>query len=140
MLTIEEKKERARIRKARWRSENPDKYRQELNKASERDKAKRANQPKKIKQYQGNHPSEMDGWVFVGDLNVIAGRSWKVYKKHSAESWFTVKVCCVGRRPSKANFWLSWNGDRMAKSKSYIAAIEYMPEIVSETQRLLEKA
>jgi hypothetical protein len=45
-----------------------------------------------------------------------------------ANGWISLKLIAEGRRP-KNNWWLSWNGERLAKGRDCKLLIEHHPEI-----------
>jgi hypothetical protein len=124
-----------RIKK--WREKNPEKARQSQKQQQQRQKELRAK--KGPRQFSGNHPSIELGWVHVGDTGIVDDRIWSIYAKPSnnASEWWQVKICCNGKRAKKANFWLSWNGSRMAKGSSYANCLENIPELPRLAESIL---
>lgn len=72
---------------------------------------------------RGNIPPEKDGWVEVGKLpgGKIKGTRWRVFFRgqNKSKEWILIKVVADGRAEGKANYWLSWNGERFAFLQDY---------------------
>lgn len=125
-------------RAKKWRENNPSKFNASQKAQQEKKKAER--KKKGPRQFSGNHPDEAMGWEHIADTEKMDNRVWSVYAKESGNGseWWQVKVCCNGKRARKANFWLSWNGERMAKGKAYAQALEDIPQMPEAVKEILK--
>jgi len=57
-----------------------------------------------------------EGWRDVGVINEVYGVSWTLYAKIEKNyGWRALKLAANGKAPHKANYWLNWNGERLAQ-------------------------
>lgn len=88
------------------------------------------------KMYKGKKP-RTSGWEQIGEVENDC--RWLVFVKDSPDSeWMTVKVVAVDRAPSKANYWLGWNGKRFAQQQDAFAIMQHRPELLRAAERMLE--
>ena len=88
------------------------------------------------KMYKGKKPRTA-GWEQIGEVENEC--RWLVFVKDGAKSeWMTVKVVADGRAPSKANYWLGWNGKRFAQQQDAFAIMQRRPELLRAVERLIE--
>ena len=81
--------------------------------------------------YVGNPGNKNDGWEFVGCVGELENSDWVAYSKSqpSDGEWIYIKLSSTGAVPYKANYWLSWNGERFAKGGDIIKLLEHRPEL-----------
>ena len=86
----------------------------------------------KPKRYRGNPVQDEGGWehIWYGESG------WTMAIKAGAE-WQQVKLAANGTAEHKANYWLAWNGERMAKSTDYGLLEKNRPELAARVIRCL---
>jgi hypothetical protein len=88
------------------------------------------------KMYKGKKP-RTGGWEQIGEVENDC--RWFVFVKDNPDSeWMTVKVVAADRAPSKANYWLGWNGKHFANFKDMLALVQHRPELLRAVERMLE--
>jgi hypothetical protein len=53
------------------------------------------------KTYTGNPPTD-------GEL-LARTTQWELYQRNSSGAWVNLKLCAIGRRTHKANYWLAYD-------------------------------
>lgn len=83
------------------------------------------------RRYLGNPGEESEGWSLVGCIGKLEKSNWVAYSKKqpSDGEWDYIKLSSLAPVPYKANYWLSWNGERFAKGGDIIKMIEHRPEL-----------
>ena len=96
---------------------------------------------KKVKMWCGNPPEEQM-WVKVCDLGKFDGIGWMLYSKvPDADSpWQSFKLVADGVVPGKANYRLSWNGERFAVHPHVGLLQEFRPALAKAVLKVLDKA
>ena len=86
------------------------------------------------KLYSGNHGEDGDGWIKIGQIGKFDGVKWSIYRKPqpNGSEWDYVKVVADGKAPRKANYWLSWNGDRFAIGGDFLKMLEHRKDMYDE--------
>tara|TARA_R110000803_G_scaffold44795_1_gene94668 strand:- start:922 stop:1233 length:312 start_codon:yes stop_codon:yes gene_type:complete len=84
------------------------------------------------KKYRGN-PLPGDGYHQF-KTEPVYGTTWLVQTQKMDKIWRGVKVSAVGAVASKANYWLSWNGERWAKGKDLALIERHRPSLLSAVQ------
>ena len=88
------------------------------------------------KLYAGNRPSSI-GWALIGEIEDDV--RWLVFvKQNSSSGWLSLKVVADGCAPSKANYWLGWNGQRFSKKRDVEMLTEYRPALLKAIERFAE--
>jgi hypothetical protein len=65
------------------------------------------------------------------------GVEWLVYMRPgSGNGWDSVKVVANGRAPTKANYWLGWNGSRFASQHGLVMLLK-RPVLAAGVEKLL---
>jgi hypothetical protein len=79
-------------------------------------------------------------WIEVALVEGEDG-SWRVYERLAEPNrlWRAVRVAAVGAAPSKANYWLAWNGDRLAKGKDSQNMEQYRPLLFAAVLDILRE-
>jgi hypothetical protein len=54
--------------------------------------------------------------------------------------WQNIKICCSGKNENKANFWVTWNGERFFKNRDAKILENKYPFLFSAVKRILFKA
>jgi hypothetical protein len=96
---------------------------------------------KKVKMWCGNPPDDQM-WSKVCDLGKFDGINWVMYSKvPDADSpWQSFKLVADGVVPGKANYRLSWNGERFALHPDFVSLQEFRPALARAVNRALDKA
>lgn len=76
------------------------------------------------KSYTGNAPPAEDGWVLHTKLSGF--ELWR--RPWNEAGWLQLKLVAT-RRSKKANYWLSWNGNRLAEGKDAPLLLEHHPVV-----------
>jgi len=83
----------------------------------------------KVKKYLGR-PTESGGWSAIGEVGVFGGVRWILYasdeRKHG---WRNMKLAAKGWAPDKANYWIGWNGERLAATSDQRKLETQKPEL-----------
>ena len=88
-----------------------------------------------VKNYTGKKPRPA-GWREVGVVEDDA--RWLVFVRENADSeWLTVKVVVDGRAPTKANYWLGWNGLRFGRHADLVSLAQQRPAVLEGVERVL---
>ena len=74
--------------------------------------------------FKGNHPTEEFGWIKIGSIE-HKEFDFSVFAKEWSNGWRQIKVSSNKKTRNKANYWLSWNGERFANGKDYKAMTEH---------------
>ena len=93
---------------------------------------KKEKKPTKPRKHKGN-PAEGDGWesIWYGD-----GVEWTLAIKAGGE-WQQVKLAANGTVEHKANYWLAWNGERLARSIGLKLLEQNRPDLAARVLRTL---
>ena len=96
---------------------------------------------KKPKMWCGNPPDDQM-WSKVCDLGKFDGIGWEMYSKvPDADSpWQSFKLVADGVVPGKANYRLSWNGERFAVHPHVELLQEFRPALAKAVLKVLDKA
>ena len=96
---------------------------------------------KKLKMWCGNPPDDQM-WSKVCDLGKFDGIGWMMYSKvPDADSpWQSFKLVADGVVPGKANYRLSWNGERFAVHPHVELLQEFRPALAKAVLKVLDKA
>jgi hypothetical protein len=96
---------------------------------------------KKVKMWCGNPPEEQM-WAKVCDLGKFDGIGWVMYSKvpDVDSPWQSYKLVADGVVPGKANYRLSWNGERFALHPHLVSLQEFRPALARAVNRALDKA
>lgn len=80
-----------------------------------------------------------DTWRKVGSLGSLEGVEWLAFIRDEPNcyGWNMVKVSCDGYAEAKANYWLTWNGERIAKSREMAVMCKHRPELAKRLVKLL---
>jgi hypothetical protein len=90
----------------------------------------------KVKKYLGT-AADADGWQTVGDVGVADGVRWVLYvSKTHKNGWWNAKLSAKGWAPVKANYWLAWNGERLAMTKDRKRLIEERPGLEEKVSKM----
>jgi hypothetical protein len=82
-----------------------------LSDAAVREKAQRKRKPQ---MFSGNRPNG-EQWSLAGECR-SDNADWEVWVTPPNDAgWAGVKVCAKDMAIRKANYWLNWNGERLAK-------------------------
>lgn len=96
-----------------------------------------------IKKFIGNEPSGEDGWVDVGKVpgRELRNSSWRIFMRYreNTEGWFDLKVFAEERVRHKANFWLSWNGERFAQRGDLYTMYKNFPAMMVRLKESLPR-
>ena len=89
-----------------------------------------------VKNYRGKRPEGV-GWV---ELGVIEGElRWVVFTRTNVGTeWLSVKVAVDGVAPSKANYWLGWNGFRFGQHADVVPLLQHRPEVFGAVEGMLK--
>ncbi len=68
------------------------------------------------KRFRGN-PATGGEWFLVGDVGDAYGVGWRLYARPEQNGWRNMKLVSTGPSAHKANYWLGWNGERLAATK-----------------------
>jgi hypothetical protein len=90
---------------------------------------------KSTRRFTGNRPKwKPSTTAFVPKLTA----QWDLYRKtKSASDWLKVKLTAREPQPGKANYWLAWNGERLAGSSEHRRLKEEHPHLLRQTIRHL---
>lgn len=79
-------------------------------------------------------------WDRIGYVVCDALCEWGVYlKKTEGLGWATLKMTATSPVPCKANYYLKWNGVRLAGGKETDLLAEHRPELYDELVKLLKQ-
>lgn len=70
----------------------------------------------RVKKFRGQ-PATGGDWVLIGDVGEAYGVGWRLYARPASHGWRNMKLASTNWAPNKANYWISWNGDRLAVTK-----------------------
>jgi hypothetical protein len=88
------------------------------------------------KLYVGNRPRS-DGWGLVAEIKGEV--RWLVFvRQGSSSDWLSLKIVADGCAPSKANYWLGWNGTRFSQKRDTEMLAEHRPELFKAVERFAE--
>jgi len=87
-----------------------------------------------VKNYTGKKPRAA-GWLEIGAVEGDGCR-WLVFVRPDDE-WSTVKVVADGRAPTKANYWLGWNGFRFSRATDLAILAQHRPAVLEAVERML---
>lgn len=87
-----------------------------------------------VKNIKGKRP-RTGGWSEVGTVE-DSGQCWIVFIRPD-EEWSTVKVVADGYAPTKANYWLGWNGSRFSRATDLVALAQQRPAVLEGLERVL---
>lgn len=66
--------------------------------------------------FRGNLINAAD-WQEVGRVGPVDGVEWILFAKADRlHGWRSLKLAADGKAPRKANYWLGWDGERLAAS------------------------
>jgi hypothetical protein len=95
---------------------------------------------KKQKLYHGK-PKLSDGWEPLGLTEEVHGTRWFVAIQDTGKDWRGIKVSAYDNPvPFKANYWTSWNGERIADSRDYKTMAEHRPGLAFELEEKIKEA
>lgn len=86
--------------------------------------------------YQGTIPHQ-SATIVDNDFIDNEGGSWLVAVR-KADDWLNITFHARGKRRSKANFHLAWNGERFANGSCFKAATKNMPEIIEKAMLVID--
>lgn len=83
-----------------------------------------------VRKYVGNIELGPD-WQELGVIGPVDDCMWHVTAKNepNPKGWRTVKISADGVAERKANYWVSWNGERIARSREMGAMADHRPEL-----------
>ncbi len=92
------------------------------------------------RKYAGNIEPGPD-WMELGRIGPIDDLVWYVgaKTKPNAKGWRTIKVSVIGIAEIKANYWVTWNGERLARSKELGTMANHRPELYYKFTKMIEK-
>ena len=73
--------------------------------------------------YEGNPMFDDPEWEELDSLGMLDGAEWFAFlRKESTNGtkWRQVKVSANGYAEAKANYWLGWDGKKIARSKDLV--------------------
>jgi len=81
--------------------------------------------------YYGKHPRRDPQWTHWCDLlDEADGRKWAVYEQAIGEKgWAPLKLAVHDRAPRKGNYWLNWDGTRIAATTEYAKLAQNRPKL-----------
>lgn len=86
-------------------------------------------QPKQPRRYPGKPITDAPGWSFLRRVEAD-GLVWVVSRRvPNGAGWSLVKVACDGEAQRKANFWVQWNGSRMANGSEWLMLKRHRPAL-----------
>jgi hypothetical protein len=96
---------------------------------------------KKLKLWVGNFPDDQM-WSKYGDIGKLYGVNWILFIKVQDYDmpWQNFKLVADGVVPGKANYRLSWNGERFALHPHFVSLQEFRPALARAVNRVLDKA
>jgi len=89
--------------------------------------------------FNGNSPSPDEGWESCGAIQKDSF-NFSVFVKPWNNGWRMVKVCSTKKVKDKANYWLSWNGERFANGKDYKAMVEHKPWAIEQLDDMFKSS
>jgi hypothetical protein len=79
-----------------------------------------------------------EGWRVFGSFE-LEGVTWVFsLRDEKPPVWSQVKIAAGGAVERKANYWLKWNGERIAKGRESWLLQESRPELAAEVLRSLQ--
>ena len=80
--------------------------------------------------YKGNKPKG-NGWKVLSTIQNTSGSDWTVFINinEGGETWQGIKVCANGVVAFKANYPLTWNGERFSRGRHMQSMKEFRPEL-----------
>ena len=93
------------------------------------------------RKFEGNPVYAEEGWKRIGALGECDGVDWLVFLRSASEGnrWSQVKVVADGMAANKANYWLGWDGSRIAKGKDFILLNSNRSELAKALRKLLKE-
>lgn len=94
-----------------------------------------------MRSYEGN-PETGDEWKVLGETSKFDDFPWvvSIRKKPTNETdWRMVKVASVGRAKNKANYWLSWDGYRLARGRDLALMRAGRPDLCEQVCAMLAR-
>lgn len=91
--------------------------------------------------HRGRHGDKNDGWVKLGPVGNAEGVVWLMFakKQPSDSGWIYAKLVADGSVRHKANYWLSWNGERFASGGDYVKLIDHRKDILDMAKAFMAK-
>lgn len=86
-----------------------------------------------VKKYKGKKP-RTGGWSEVGVVEDEI--RWLVFIRPGGD-WATVKVVADGHAPTKANYWLGWNGARFSRATDLVLLAQGRPAVLQGLEGVL---
>jgi hypothetical protein len=92
----------------------------------------------KVKRFRGN-PATGGEWFFAGDVGRACGVGWELYARPVQNGWRNMKLVSTEPCAHKANYWLGWNGERLASTKDQKTMDAGKPELREKLMEFLER-
>jgi len=81
-----------------------------------------------VKLYKGN-AEVSEPWSYQGFVGHCDGVAWLLFSRPGQKGWTMLKLVADGKAPTKANYWLGWDGRRFARSKDHALLQENRPQL-----------
>ncbi len=83
-----------------------------------------------LKLFDGKPPKK-NSFMEIGETDFIYGVKWRTFIEinEGASKWKKMKICASGKVHNKANYWTSWNGERLSGGHDMRLMEEHRPEI-----------
>lgn len=89
--------------------------------------------------HKGRHTTKRPGMRHVADLSDTDGTRWAFYMwPTNEEGWGMIKLAAHGVVKRKANFWMGWNGERLARTTDAAALAYRRPHLHAALMELLQ--
>jgi len=91
--------------------------------------------------YEGNPMFDDPEWEELDSLGMLDGAEWFAFlRKESTNGtkWRQVKVSANGCAEAKANYWMSWDGKKIARSKDMVILSINRPELAKKLRKMLK--
>jgi hypothetical protein len=94
---------------------------------------------KKQKLFHGK-PKLSEGWEPIGLTGEVYGTRWFIAIQDTGSKWRGIKVSAYDNPvPFKANYWTSWNGERIAESKDFKIMQSHRPDLAMALEDKIKK-
>lgn len=89
--------------------------------------------------YEGNPMVDSPEWEELDSLGVCDGVEWVACLRAAprGSEWRQLKISANGYAETKANYWLGWDGRRLARSKDMVVMSLHRPELAERLRRML---
>lgn len=92
----------------------------------------------KAKTWAGQKP-EGDDWEDLGTVKAHGVLWGMAIKPYLPSGWATFKVYAIPSASNKANYWGTWNGERVSRGKDMGLAYSHAPDLLIAIEKRLKK-